>query len=90
MAEALGSGRWRRDCLIAYGASMVLKDRLLDEADKTEIYVCEKCGLIAYYDAKQRQVHLQDRRGPGEDLHRGRGLRLQAPPPGDDEPEHRS
>jgi len=48
-------GEMERDCLIAYGASMVLKDRLLDEADKTEIYVCEKCGLIAYYDAKQRR-----------------------------------
>ncbi len=48
-------GEMERDCLIAYGASMVLKDRLLDEADKTEIYVCEKCGLIAHYDAKQRK-----------------------------------
>jgi len=48
-------GEMERDCLIAYGASMVLKDRLLDEADKTEIYVCEKCGLIAFYDAKQRK-----------------------------------
>jgi DNA-directed RNA polymerase subunit B len=48
-------GEMERDCLIAYGASMVLKDRLLDEADKTEIYVCEKCGLIAFYDAKQRR-----------------------------------
>ncbi|MDG6963697.1 MAG: DNA-directed RNA polymerase subunit B [Nitrososphaerota archaeon] len=48
-------GEMERDCLIAYGASMVLKDRLLDEADKTEIYVCERCGLIAYYDAKQRK-----------------------------------
>ena len=44
-----------RDCLIAYGASMVLKDRLLDEADRTEIHICEKCGLIAYYDAKARK-----------------------------------
>jgi DNA-directed RNA polymerase subunit B len=44
-----------RDCLIAYGASMMLKDRLLDEADRTEVHVCERCGLIAYYDARQRK-----------------------------------
>lgn len=48
-------GEMERDCLIAYGASMVLKDRLLDEADRTEVQVCEKCGLIAYYDSKQRK-----------------------------------
>jgi DNA-directed RNA polymerase subunit B len=52
-------GEMERDCLIAYGASMVLKDRLLDEADKTEIYVCEKCGLIAFYDAKQRKYNCR-------------------------------
>jgi len=44
-----------RDCLIAYGASMILKDRLLDESDKSEIYVCERCGLVAYHDVKQRK-----------------------------------
>ena len=48
-------GEMERDCLIAYGASMILKDRLLDESDKAEIYVCERCGLIAYHDVKQRK-----------------------------------
>ena len=48
-------GEMERDCLIAYGASMILKDRLLDESDKTDIYVCERCGLVAYHDMKQRK-----------------------------------
>jgi len=48
-------GEMERDCLIAYGASMILKDRLLDESDKSDIFVCERCGVVAYHDVKQRR-----------------------------------
>jgi len=48
-------GEMERDCIIAYGASMILKDRLLDESDKTSIFICERCGLLAYHDIKQRR-----------------------------------
>ena len=52
-------GEMERDCIIAYGASMILKDRLLDESDKSDIFVCERCGLIAYHDVKQRKYYCR-------------------------------
>nr|AIF07977.1 DNA-directed RNA polymerase subunit B (rpoB) [uncultured marine thaumarchaeote KM3_26_A01] len=52
-------GEMERDCIIAYGASMILKDRLLDESDKADIFVCERCGLVAYHDVKQRKFYCR-------------------------------
>ena len=47
-------GEMERDCLIAHGASMVIKDRLLDESDGWELYVCAESGHIAYWDWRKR------------------------------------
>ncbi len=48
-------GEMERDTLIAHGASMVIKDRLLDQSDGTILYVCgnPSCGHIAIYDFKK-------------------------------------
>ena len=45
-------GEMERDCLIAHGAAMVIKDRLLDESDKTVQYVDSKSGHIGYLDRR--------------------------------------
>ncbi|VFQ87924.1 unnamed protein product [Cuscuta campestris] len=45
-------GEMERDCLIAYGASMLIYERLMLSSDPFEVQVCEKCGLLGYYDYK--------------------------------------
>jgi len=37
-----------RDCLIGYGASNLLLERLMISSDYYEIYVCNTCGFFAY------------------------------------------
>ncbi|KAG9393984.1 RNA polymerase Rpb2, domain 6 [Carpediemonas membranifera] len=40
-------GEMERDCLIAYGATGLITERLLTASDEYECNVCSKCGLIA-------------------------------------------
>jgi DNA-directed RNA polymerase III subunit RPC2 len=41
-------GEMERDCLIAYGASMLLVERLMISSDAFTSDVCNTCGLLAY------------------------------------------
>jgi DNA-directed RNA polymerase III subunit RPC2 len=41
-------GEMERDCLIGYGASAMLIERLMLSSDAFEVSVCESCGLLGY------------------------------------------
>ncbi|GLJ24758.1 hypothetical protein SUGI_0473260 [Cryptomeria japonica] len=45
-------GEMERDCLIAYGASMMILERLMISSDQFEVQVCTKCGLLGHYNHK--------------------------------------
>ena len=41
-------GEMERDCLIGYGTSALLLERLMISSDEFYVHVCEKCGLLAW------------------------------------------
>jgi len=41
-------GEMERDCLISYGASQLLLERLMTSSDGVNIDICQRCGLFGY------------------------------------------
>jgi DNA-directed RNA polymerase subunit B len=52
-------GEMERDTLIGYGASMLLRERLLEESDKSIQLVCKECGSLGYYDFVKKKGMCQ-------------------------------
>jgi DNA-directed RNA polymerase subunit B' len=52
-------GEMERDCLIGYGASMLIRERLLEESDKTIINICTDSGCMATPDYTQNKQYCR-------------------------------
>lgn len=61
------AGEMERDCLIAYGASMLLLERLMISSDEFTVHVDTKSGLLGWLDGQQNAPvsPLQDHSSEG-------------------------
>ena len=51
-------GEMERDCMISHGASSFTKGRIYDASDKYQVYICNRCGMIASYNDEFRDSSL--------------------------------
>lgn len=47
-------GEMEKDCFVAHGASLLLKERF--DSDKTTIFICENCGMLAVHDSMRNKA----------------------------------
>lgn len=59
-------GEMEKDTFIAHGASLLLKERF--DADRTVVPVCEKSGLMGYYDIKKGNRAISPLFGENSDM----------------------
>ncbi len=50
-------GEMEKDVLGGHGASMLLRERLLEQSDETSVHTCESCGSIATEDARNGRIY---------------------------------
>lgn len=48
-------GEMEKDCFVAHGASLLLKERF--DSDKHKIYICESCGMLGIYDSMRGKAY---------------------------------
>ncbi|MEK6807890.1 MAG: DNA-directed RNA polymerase subunit B, partial [Nanoarchaeota archaeon] len=48
-------GEMEKDCLVAHGAALLLKERF--DSDREVVWICEKCGNIAIYDSYKNKAY---------------------------------
>ena len=59
-------GEMERDCLIGYGASALIVERLMTSSDAFECTVCTRCGLLGYQNHGLRAAVCPFHRVPGD------------------------
>jgi DNA-directed RNA polymerase subunit B' len=50
-------GEMEKDCFVAHGAALLLKERF--DSDKAMLYICENCGMLAVFDNMKNKAFCQ-------------------------------
>ncbi len=50
-------GEMESDCLVGYGAAMLLNEKLVEDSDKIVLPICSECGILAIDDKVQGKLY---------------------------------